>query len=80
MQGFGRVSLEPGASATVDFLLELGAARGTRRAGGIRWSSASADAEGKLRVHPGLYTITVTDAEPRFFEASGASVVVQEAL
>jgi uncharacterized cupredoxin-like copper-binding protein len=89
--GFGRVSLAPGESATVDFLLELGAARGERlperaaRAGaegmgGIRFSSATADEAGRLRLHPGVYGLAVTDGPPRWFEAVGSSVVVQEQL
>ena len=93
--GFGRVSLAPSAEATIDFLLEMGAARGDRLAerragndqaaaaglGGIRWSSASVDAHGRRSVLPGEYRLTVTDStEPRWFEATGRAQMVQAAL
>jgi hypothetical protein len=88
--GFGRVSLAPGETTTVDFvMLELGVTRGERlperaaRAagmGGIRFNSATTDEAGRLRLQQEVYGLTATDVPPRWFEAVGSSVVVQEQL
>ena len=78
---FGRVFLQPGEAKTVDFLLELGGARGPKTERGIRWSSASVDAAGQRVVLPGLHTVRVEGLSTgRVFEAAGAPEVVQSAL
>ena len=87
--GFGRVSLEPGQSQVVDFLLQLNARVSVSENGSNRWtgsssraetpidySSASVDSAGRRIVYPGMYKIQVTDAQAQYFEAIGEPAIV----
>jgi beta-D-xylosidase 4 len=77
---FARVFLEPQQSKTIDFLLELGAARGPKTPRGIRWSSASVSHDGKRVVQPGRYRVRVEGLVERVFNAVGTPTLVQSSL